>query len=319
MNTFTTVRHIFGPVPSRRLGISLGLDIIPHKTCTLDCLYCECGRTTHQTCQRQRFGEPDAILAELRAALAGIPHLDFISFAGSGEPTLNSDLGLLIHEIKKFAPCRVAVLTNGTLLHLPEVRRDLLETDVVLPSLDTATPAGFQRINHPSGELRIDRIIEGLVSFRGEYKGQIWLEIFFIEGINTVDAEIDALYESIKRIGPDRVQLNTLDRPPAYPGVEAPTLGFLEGLRERWSELPVEIIKRVRRREEVRAFSHDLERNILDTVRRRPLTLDDLTAMTGLPRHQLSPYIDILEKEKKLRPAIVGRNIFYECVEKNEI
>ena len=316
MNTSTAIHHVFGPVPSRRLGISLGLDIIPHKTCTLDCLYCECGRTTLQTCQRQRFIDPEAILAELRAALAAIPHLDFISFAGSGEPTLNSDIGLLIHEIKTFAPCRVAVLTNGTLLHLPEVRRGLLEADVVLPSLDAATPSGFHRINQPSGELKIDRIIEGLVSFRREYTGEIWLEIFFIEGINTVDAEIDALHESIKRIGPDRVQLNTLDRPPAYPGVEAPTLTFLEGLRERWSDLPVEIIKRVRRRDEVRAFNRDLETNILDTVRRRPLTLDDLTAVTGLTQHQLSPYLDILEKEKKIRPAIVGRNIFYECVEK---
>jgi wyosine [tRNA(Phe)-imidazoG37] synthetase (radical SAM superfamily) len=308
------IRHIFGPVPSRRLGISLGLDIIPYKTCSLDCLYCECGHTTLRTCQRGRFFEPESILAELREALAAIPHLDFISFSGSGEPTLNSDLGFLISEIKKITSFRVAVLTNGTLLHLPEVRRDLLAADVVLPSLDAATLAGFRRINQPCEGLRIDRIIDGLVSFRREYKGQIWLEVFFLEGINTADAEIEALHAAIKRIAPERVQLNTLDRPPAYPGVQAPSLSFLEGIRAKWNDLPVEIIKRIRQRQEIRAFNSDLERNILDTIRRRPLTLEDLTAVTGMTRQQLFPYIDVLEKEKKIRPAIVGRNIFYESV-----
>jgi wyosine [tRNA(Phe)-imidazoG37] synthetase (radical SAM superfamily) len=310
------MHHVFGPVPSRRLGISLGLDIIPYKTCSLDCLYCECGRTTLRTCQRRRFGEPEAILAELREALAAIPHLDFISFSGSGEPTLNSDLGFLIGEIRKTAPCRVAVLTNGTLLHLPEVRSDLLAADVVLPSLDAATPAGFLRINQPCGELGIDRIIDGLASFRREYRGEIWLEVFFLEGINTADAEIDALYAAVKRIGPNRVQLNTLDRPPAYPGVQAPSLSFLEEVRGKWSDLPVEIIKRIRQRREISAFNRDLERSILDTIRRRPLTLEDLTAVTGMTRQQLFPYIDVLEKEKKIRPAIVGPNIFYESVER---
>ena len=189
----------------------------PLQTCTLDCLLLRCGRTTLQTCLRQRFVEPEAILTELREALATIPHLDFISFSGSGEPTLNSELGFLIGEIKKITPYRVAVLTNGTLLHLPEVRRDLLAADVVLPSLDAATPSGFQQINQPCEELGIDRIIDGLVSFRREYRGELWLEIFFLMGINTSDSEIDALHAAVKRIGPDRVQLNTLDRPPAYP------------------------------------------------------------------------------------------------------
>ena len=312
----SAMRHIFGPIPSRRLGISLGLDIIPYKTCSLDCLYCECGHTTLRTCQRRRFVEPEAILAELREALTAIPHLDFISFSGSGEPTLNSDIGFLIGEIKKTAPYRVAVLTNGTLLHLPEVRRDLLAADVVLPSLDAATPAGFLRINQPCDELEINRIIDGLVSFRREYGGKIWLEIFFLEGINTADSEIDTLYAAVKRIGPDRVQLNTLDRPPAYPGVQAPPLSFLEEVRRKWNDLPVEIIKRIRQRREISAFNRDLERNILDTIRRRPLTLEDLTAVTGMTGQQLFPYIDVLEKEKKIRPAIVGRNIFYESVDR---
>lgn len=310
------MRHVFGPVPSRRLGISLGLDITPYKTCTLDCLYCECGRTTLRTCLRQRFFEPEAILTELREALATIPHLDFISFSGSGEPTLNSELGFLIGEIKKTTSCRVAVLTNGTLLHLPEVRRDLLAADVVLPSLDAATPSGFQRINQPCEELGIDRIIDGLVSFRREYRGELWLEIFFLMGINTSDSEIDALHAAVKRIGPDRVQLNTLDRPPAYPGVQAPSLSFLEGIRATWNDLPVEIIKRVRQRQEINAFNRDLERSILDTIRRRPLTLEDLTTVTGMTGKQLFPYIDVLEKEKKIRPVIVGRHIFYESVER---
>ena len=304
-------QHIFGPVPSRRLGISLGVDIIPYKTCSLDCLYCECGRTTILTSERQSFFPPQLVLDELNKVLPGIPHLDFITFSGSGEPTLNSDLGWLIAAIKKISALPLAVLTNGTLLFREDVRHDLLEADVVLPSLDAATAGSFVRINQPCPGLDVERIIAGLELFRSEYPGKIWLEIFIVKEVNDQDEEIAALGRALRRIAPDKVQLNTLDRPPAYSGIESVDFRILENIRDQWSDLPVEIIKRVQRREEIRTFSSNLENSLLNTIRRRPLTIDDLAALTAKGEGELRQYLDILEKEKKIRPVIVGERIFY--------
>ncbi len=305
------IKHVFGPVPSRRLGISLGLDIIPYKTCTLDCLYCECGRTTALTLERRRFFPPRQLLDELASVLPAIPHIDFITFSGSGEPTLNSDLGWFIAEIKKAYAAPLAVLTNGTLLFRPDVRRDLLPADIVLPSLDAATAGGFARINQPCAGLEVEQIIAGLEIFRREYGGKIWLEIFIVRGVNDHEEEIAALGRALQRIAPDKVQLNTLDRPPAYAGVESADFVLLERIREQWRPLPVEIIKRARRREEIPAFSSNLENSLLNTIRRRPLTLDDLVALTAKGEEELHRYLDILEKEKKIEPVIMGERIFY--------
>jgi wyosine [tRNA(Phe)-imidazoG37] synthetase (radical SAM superfamily) len=304
-------KHIFGPVPSRRLGISLGLDIIPFKTCSLDCLYCECGRTSRLTCERQSFFPPQRLLDELKAALPAIPRLDFITFSGSGEPTLNSDLGGLIAEIGQLGAAPIAVLTNGTLLGRADVRRELLGADVVLPSLDAALGSSFARINQPCPGLDLQGMIAGMEAFRREYAGRIWMEVFILKGINDNDADLAALREALLRIRPDKVQLNTLDRPPAYPGVESADFTLLESVRRRWPGLPVEIIKRAGRREEIPAFSLNLENSLLNTIRRRPLTLDDLVALTAKDEDELRRYLDILEREKKIRPVIEGGHIFY--------
>jgi len=304
-------RRVFGPVPSRRLGISLGLDVIPYKTCSLDCLYCECGRTTDLSCERRRFFPPAQLLDELKAVLPGIPRLDYITFSGSGEPTLNSDLGWFIAAIKKISAAPLAVLTNGTLLFRPDVRSDLLGADVVLPSLDAASAAGFARINQPGPALDVESIIAGMEAFRREYSGKIWMEVFILKGVNDGDADLAALQAALRRIGPDKVQLNSLDRPPAYPGVESAGFALLERVRRQWPGLPVEIIKRASRREEIAAFSTNLENSLLNTIRRRPLTLDDLVALTAKDEDELRRYLDILEKEKKIMPAIEGGRIFY--------
>ncbi len=306
-----TPRHVFGPVPSRRLGISLGVDIIPFKTCSLDCLYCECGRTTRLTVERKRFFPPPLLLDELADALPAIPRLDFITFSGSGEPTLNSDLGWFIAEIRKISAVPLAVLTNGTLLFRDDVRKDLLGADVVLPSLDAAMVASFTRINRPCAGLRLESIIAGMEAFRREYSGKIWMEVFILKGVNDGDADLAALHLALRRIRPDKVQLNTLDRPPAYPGVESVDFALLEKVRGQWPDLPVEIIKRANRREEIAAFSSNLENSLLNTIRRRPLTLDDLAALTAKQENELRRYLEVLEREKKIKPVIEGGRIFY--------
>ena len=251
------------------------------------------------------------------SVLPGIPHLDFITFSGSGEPTLNSDLGWLIREIKKLSAVPLAVLTNGTLLYRDDVRRDAAAADVILPSLDAATPAAFARINQPHAGLDLERIIDGLVALRREFPGKIWLEVFIVKGVNDREKEIAALRAALQRIQPDKVQLNTLDRPPAYAGVESADFAVLEKIRGQWSDLPVEIIKRTSRREEIPAFSRNLENSLLNTIRRRPLTLDDLVALTGKDENELRQYLDVLEKEKKIKPVIVGQQIFYTALNRD--
>ncbi|HSQ34365.1 MAG TPA: radical SAM protein [Candidatus Binatia bacterium] len=307
-------RYIFGPVPSRRLGISLGADIIPFKTCSLDCLYCECGPTTQLTVERRSFFPPQQLIDELRSVLPPIPHLDYVTFSGSGEPTLNSDLGWMIAEIKKLGPVPVAVLTNGTLLFEEAVRRDLNLADVILPSLDAATLNAFTAINQPHPGLQLGRIIDGLVALRHDFPGPIWLEVFIVKGSNDREKELAALHAAIQRITPDKVQLNTLDRPPAYAGIQSADFADLEKIRSLWADLPVEIIKRAGHREEIPAFSRNLENSLLNTIRRRPLTLSDLVTLTGKEENELRRYLDILEKENKVNAVIVEQRIFFKAV-----
>lgn len=305
------IRHTFGPVPSRRLGISLGVDIIPYKTCTLDCVYCECGKTTDSRITRSSFVDPELILSEIEEVVSGDQLIEYITFSGSGEPTLNIDIGRIIRGIKKMTDVPVAVLTNGTLFPMKDVRDDLLEADLVLPSLDAVSPSVFSKINLPHGGLDIVSIIEGLVEFRKEYSGRIWLEVFIAKGLNDGEEELEKIYAAIKRIRPDRVQLNSLDRPPAYENIEPVTMDVLEAILEKWKYLPVEIIKRIRKRDEIASFSKNLESNILNTIKRRPLTIEDLEALTGKTRLELFKYIDVLEREKRVHTQVIDNKIFF--------
>ncbi|MCP4150066.1 MAG: radical SAM protein [bacterium] len=309
------IKHVFGPVPSRRLGISLGVDIIPFKTCTLDCIYCECGKSTDLTVLRKTFVDPAIILDEIEAVLKENKHIDHITFSGAGEPTLHKDIGDIIRGIKKLTPAPIAVLTNATLFYLEDVRRDLAGADLVLPSLDAVSPAVFAKINRPHESLDKQKIIEGLITFSQEFKGKMWLEVFIARDVNDCQEELDKIYSVIKKINPDRVQLNSLDRPPAYENVLPLKRESLESIRDLWKELPVEIVKRTGKREEIASFSKNLENNILNTISRRPLTADDLMSLTGKNRLELFEYIDILEKEKKICSKIVGDKIFFSPVQ----
>ena len=171
--------YLFGPVPSRRLGISLGVDLVPMKTCTLNCVYCECGRTTHLALERKEYVPFDAVKEELTHYFSHNPGPDYVTFSGSGEPTLNSRIGDVVHSIKnQTSDIPIAVLTNGTLLFQKQTCDDIRDATVVIPSLDAATEKVFRKINQPHPQLKIDTIIRGLVQFRKDYSRQIWLEIF---------------------------------------------------------------------------------------------------------------------------------------------
>jgi len=209
-------------VPSRRLGQSLGVDPIPFKTCNYNCVYCQLGRTTPLTNKRKEYFPCDEILDELRRAISGLgpDDVDFITIVGEGEPLLYSQLGRLIHEAKELTSLQLAVITNGSLMSVPEVRADLVEADVVIPSLDAADQETFRRINRPWPKLRIADIIDGLVAFRSESRAKLWIEVMLIRGINDTEEALQQLAVAVRRIEPDEVHLNLPVRPPAESWVE---------------------------------------------------------------------------------------------------
>jgi len=255
--------------------------------------------------------DAEVILTEIKNTLATFQHIDFLTFSGSGEPTLNKNIGKMISEIKKITTIPIAVLTNGSLLFRDDVKRDLKNADLILPSLDAVSADVFHKINQPHKTLNIERIIKGLIKFRKEYEGKIWLEVFIVKGINDTEKELGKLYRAIVKIIPDKVQLNSLDRPPAFDNVVSVDVKVLENIKKKWKNLPIEVIKRVGRRTEILSFSKNLENSILNTLSRRPLMMDDLIQLTGKNRLEILKYIDVLEKEKKIFPKIVGDKIFY--------
>jgi wyosine [tRNA(Phe)-imidazoG37] synthetase (radical SAM superfamily) len=207
-------RRVFGPVDSRRLGRSLGIDLLTYKTCSLDCIYCECGRTTSLSVQEDSFCQIGEVLAELDQALARVGPVDSVTFSGSGEPLLHPGIGTVLEHLAEHHPgVRSTVLTNATQLSDPAVRARLSKATRIVPSLDSATPCGFEAICRPHPDVDVAAVIEGIVALRREFSGELHLEIFVVPGINDTPLELAALQEAARRIRPDRIELNRLDRP----------------------------------------------------------------------------------------------------------
>lgn len=305
-------KYLFGPVPSRRLGMSLGVDLVPKKVCSLDCIYCEVGHTTKLTSERKEYIRYPSIIKELNTYFLNNPDPDYITFSGSGEPTLNSRIGDIISFIKEKKPhIPIAVLTNGTLMNDKQVRRELLGASVVLPSLDVATNLTFQKINKPESNLSITQYIQGLVDFRREYQGEIWLEVMIIPGINDNLKDLIALKKAIIRIQPDRIQLNTLDRPGTVSDIRPASHFELKQISSYWDLDQVEIIAAASKRKDIRAFRKDIEEAILETIVRRPCTIDDLQEILGIHINEINKYLDTLEGEGKIQAKRQERGLFY--------
>jgi wyosine [tRNA(Phe)-imidazoG37] synthetase (radical SAM superfamily) len=211
------MNYVFGPVPSRRLGQSLGIDTIPLKTCNWNCVYCQLGRTVPLTNERREYFPCEAILDEVEETLAKHTpgEIDWLTFVGSGEPTLHSGLGKLIAGVKAMSDLPVAVITNGSMLYMPQVRVALLEADAVLPSLDAGSARLYRKINRPHPQITFERLVNSLVLFRREYRGKLWIEVMLIEGLNDSDQALDDLAGLLKTIQPDEVHINSPTRPPA--------------------------------------------------------------------------------------------------------
>ena len=288
-------KYLYGPVPSRRLGRSLGVDIVPFKLCTLDCIYCQLGRTSNKTIERRDYVPVEVVLAELRDKLAEGLEADFITISGSGEPMLNSRLGELIDGIKKITDIPVAILTNGTLLHRQDVRADCARADVVMPSLDAGDEQTFQKINRPHKDISIEKLISGLRTFRNEFAGQIWLEVFFVEGLNTDAEQIAKIKDAIERIRPDKVQLNTAVRPTAEAGIKRLDAEKLQAIATRLGDKaevaadfsPGRCGKHIESKAE----------DVLSMLKRRPCSLNDICSGLGIHRNEALKYVTHFQQQ----------------------
>ena len=304
------MRYIFGPVPSRRLGFSLGVDLTGRKRCSLDCIYCQLGPTPRTTVARRQYVSIAEIITELKRALRRKQRIDFITLSGSGEPTLNSKIGPLIRAIKRITTIPVAVLTNSTLLAQPRVAQDLLAADVVAPSLDAASQAVFRKINRPHKSLKIAQIIKALVEFRRQYTGQLWLEILFVKGVNDSAKEIAHLMRQVKRIKPDKVHLNTVVRPPADAEAKPVSEAFLRRIAKKFSP-SAECIAEAHRGRQTKA-TRATAGQIVRMAKRRPVTLQDICTSLGLHPNQALKTIDQLLRRKRLRSRIFQDKRYYE-------
>ncbi len=346
------MKYVFGPVPSRRLGNSLGVDLLTLKACTFDCVYCQLGRTTEQTTERRSFVPAEEVVAEVREVLASGAAIDHITLSGSGEPTLSLDLGRVIHAIKamtgegdegpmgrfSIADCRlpianpkseignrkskipsvpVAVITNGSLLWREDVRADLAEADLVIPSLDAARAETFERINRPHG-LDVATIARGIRDFTLGFGGRVWLEVLVVAGINDSVEEAEAIVGALEGARFDRVQLNTVVRAPAEAWAEPASEGRLAEMAKVLEALaPVDIIGRYAisdsglRIADSQSKLRDPKSEILATLARRPCGAGELAASLGLDRSRVVEQMQALERAGTIERVLVAGQAQY--------
>ena len=302
-------QYLFGPVPSRRLGLSLGVDLVPYKVCSYDCIYCEVGPTTVKTVERKEYVPLEEVKAELEAFRSLGIETDYITFSGFGEPTLHSGLGELIQWIRERFDQPIAVLTNGSLLKDPRVREELMGAHVVLPNLDAGTPRVFDMINRPHPRVSFHEMVEGIKTFTREFPGEMWLEIVLVRGINDNREELEALAKLVREIDPARIQLNTVVRPPAHGGEplslkELEALVPLFGPKAQVVAYPTD--KRAKERE-------DLREAIVETAARRPCSKEDIAKVLGVSALEVAKYLDGLVGNGRLEVIRHGHQIFYKA------
>ena len=302
-------KHLFGPVPSRRLGLSLGIDLVPYKVCSYDCIYCEVGATTLKTVERKEYVSLAEVKEELKEFLLMGMEVDYITFSGFGEPTLHSGIGELISWVKGETMTPIAVLTNGSLLSDPRVRGEIMGAHVVLPSLDAGTPEVFGVVNRPHPSVEFQKMVEGLKSLTQEFSGEVWLEVMLVKGVNDDPGELEALASLVKRINPTRIQLNTVVRPPAHRGEpispkELETLLSLFGPGAEVVSHPTEKSSKER---------DDLREAIVVTVARRPCSREDIAKVLGVNTLEVTKYLSSLLEEGRLRAVKHKDQTFYKA------
>ncbi|MDX1775279.1 MAG: radical SAM protein [Desulfobulbales bacterium] len=323
------MKHLFGPVNSRRLGLSQGIDLLPPKTCNFNCIYCEINKAPQLSCERGEHVPTEEIIKEIDGLLedeARVGALDVFTITASGEPTLHTGIGAIIRHIKEKTDKPVAILTNGSQLYLQEVRQDLLAADIVIPSLDAARPQSFRRVNRPAKcSADLATIINGIIRFTEEFTGEVWLEILLVADINDFPEDIAAMTEVIARIRPARVQLNTVARPPYESFAKPLTAARIAEVKreiEKEYDGPVDILTRSKessisdtgkgREASLSKFpSQPPEGNIIEMLARRPCTAAEIAAALHLNPEHAADVIKGLVNSGRLAVKIHGGKKYY--------
>ena len=304
-------QYLFGPVPSRRFGRSLGVDLTPYKTCSLDCVFCQLGRTSEKTVVRREYVPTAAVLAELEEWLKADGRADYITLSGSGEPTLHSRFGEVLEFIRKNSTIPGVLLTNGTLLNLLEVQDAASHAGVVKTTLSAWDQRTYNWFNRPSPKLRFDDLVEGQKAFRTQFKGQLWLEVFLINGMNTMVPDVQKIAALAKEIGPDRIHLNTAVRPPAEDFVAALPKERMEPLTRLFCP-PAEIIGEYHAAHtaETRA-NQDM---ILSLLQRRPCSARQIAETYGMHVNDVSKYLGKLMRSRQIKAERRNASLYYSAL-----
>lgn len=301
-------KYLFGPVPSRRFGRSLGVDLTPYKTCSFDCIFCQLGRTTRKTLTRKEYVPVQEVIQEINHWLKTDGNADYITLSGSGEPTLHSRFGEVLEFIRRKSTIPALLLTNGTMLYRPEVRAAAAHAGVVKISLSAWDQRSYEHINRPHPKLKFKQLVEGQRAFRQQFKGRIWMEVFILWGVNSAPNDVEKIAALARTIGPDQIQLNTAIRPPAEEFAVALPGKRLEKLAKLFDP-PAEVIAEFSANRTVNIKAN--EKTILAMLQRRPCTDAQIAESLGMHRNEVSKYIGKLMRTDQLRSERKGDNVYY--------
>lgn len=305
-------KYLFGPVPSRRLGRSMGVDLTPLKTCTLDCIFCQLGRTTNKTLDRHEYAPVWHVQSELDAWIKGGGKADYITLSGSGEPTLHTRFGDVLRFANERTKLPTALLSNGTMFWQPAVREAANRADLVKLSLSAWDQASFEHINKPHSELCFSMILEGYGAFRRMFQGKLWLEVFLIWGTNSALADVEKIAALANPIGFDEIHLNTAVRPPAEEfalPMPQEKLEALTGLFHPTAKVIAEFPS------DKSADVAANEGTILAMLKRRPCTAQQIAEVFGMHLNEVSKYLGNLSRMGKIRSQDSGREGYFVAIE----
>jgi wyosine [tRNA(Phe)-imidazoG37] synthetase (radical SAM superfamily) len=300
--------HLFGPVPSRRFGRSLGVDLTPPKTCTLDCVFCQLGRTPKKSLERREYVPTGDVISELEDWLRTNGQADYITLSGSGEPTLHSHFGEILEFVRKNSKIPALLLTNGTMLYLPEVREAASHASIVKASLSAWDDASYGLVNRPHPSLRFDMLVEGEKAFRARYDGKLYLEVFLVKGMNAAPEDVRKIAALAKQVAPDRIQLNTAVRPPAEEYSVPVTADEMESLCALFDPR-AEIIADFRSTQGTHMrVTQDAMAAMLE---RRPCTAEQIAQSFGMHMNEVSKYLGRLTRSGQVVTERRDGSIYY--------
>jgi len=301
-------KYLFGPVPSRRFGRSLGIDLSPYKTCSLDCVFCQLGRTTQKTVARQEYVPTEEVLAELAQWLERDGQADYITLSGSGEPTLHSRFGKVLEFIRLKTSIPAVLLTNGTMLQLPEVRQAAACANVVKVSLSAWNQTSYDWVNRPHHQLGFEQLVKGQMDFRAQFCGELWMEVFLVAGMNSLPADVRNIAEHARQIGPDRIQLNTAVRPPAEDYATALAKESMQRLAH-FFDPQAEIISEFKAAQTKHIQAN--QATILSMLQRRPCTAQQIADIFGMHLNEVTKYLGKLMRADQIRAERKRNTVYY--------